>query len=315
MFLSTRMAIGGSLVARALLSDRLRVRSSVAIGAHVLLSTNFRAGRQARDHQCRQRLRGLHPGQTADRGGGRQVTHGGRNSRWKAGKRLGTAKACTWAAGQAVGSGWPSAEMRRQLPTWPATSRASSMRGPPRHGCHLGRHRWRRSRRACAAARPPPIGGARDRRRRGRKPPVRGRACRLPAGVAVDRRRADPGDRRKYKSHDAGMAPTGAGPRHTGPGPRRDRCSHDRTSLAKAVERLGTARRERLAQPAPLRCWITDAEEGRVTPSSTAIECELVGGHIAKGQEVIVLPAAARRRSAHSRPCQPATAMSARGSQ
>ena len=67
--------------------------------------------------------------------------------------------------------------------------------------------------------------------------------------------------------------------------------ARDRSGLSNVVARLTLERRARLLQPAPLRCWVNDAGDGTAS-ASTAIECELVGGHIATGQEVVVLPSA-----------------------
>jgi adenylyl-sulfate kinase len=67
--------------------------------------------------------------------------------------------------------------------------------------------------------------------------------------------------------------------------------ARDASSLIETVTWLAAARRERLAQSAPLRFWVTDTEAGAAAPS-TALEGELVGGRIAVGQEIIVLPSA-----------------------
>jgi bifunctional enzyme CysN/CysC len=61
--------------------------------------------------------------------------------------------------------------------------------------------------------------------------------------------------------------------------------------LPETVARLATARYDHISRGAPLRFWIADAGE---TVQSAAIEGELVGGRITIGQEVIVLPSAAR---------------------
>jgi adenylyl-sulfate kinase len=71
--------------------------------------------------------------------------------------------------------------------------------------------------------------------------------------------------------------------------PSADRVVVERGLLLETVARLATVRRDRLAQAAALRFWVSD--RGEATPSSV-IEGVLVGGRIAVRQEVVVLPSA-----------------------
>ena len=72
--------------------------------------------------------------------------------------------------------------------------------------------------------------------------------------------------------------------------------------LPETVARLATARHDHISRGAPLRFWIADAGE---TVQSAAIEGELVGGRITIGQDVIVLPSAARATIAALAPLPP----------
>lgn len=65
----------------------------------------------------------------------------------------------------------------------------------------------------------------------------------------------------------------------------------DRSGLPSMIERLAAERSAQLARPAPLRCWVADAGPESASPSNE-ISCEVVGGRIAVGQEVVVLPSA-----------------------
>jgi adenylyl-sulfate kinase len=73
--------------------------------------------------------------------------------------------------------------------------------------------------------------------------------------------------------------------------PAPDRVATDPSRLRDAIERYAAARSERLARAAPLRFWATDSG-GDPDALSTTIEGGLVGGRIAIGQEVVVLPSA-----------------------
>jgi adenylyl-sulfate kinase len=75
--------------------------------------------------------------------------------------------------------------------------------------------------------------------------------------------------------------------------PSADRVVVEPDLLHEIVARLATARRDRLGQAGPLRFCVSD--RGEAAPSM-AIEGELVGGRLAIGQDVVLLPSAVQAK-------------------